>query len=498
MNLPNPLSWLRRPRQPTREEIIHAYRRQLFLSKAAALANTPGFKKYYADDEPKQRKDTTDPVRRAVHTMNYLLGIQGIPRDDFSAAENDRWAKNAIYAMMEKRMMDYFATAEWEIVDKAEKQQTDAMDFIEHPNGQQTFTDILKATARDAIRYDAAAWALTPDLAGNLVEFRAYYGPDFWIETDRAFETIEGAEGLGLGGYWSHGYVKRYWQHGAPGIYIPFEPSELCYFMLYPRTDSVYGTDFIRRLRWYLEYSTDATKAAGMTFANGIAPGAVMTHPSLSSQEQLEERVAELDLTAQGVENFGGLLHLIGDEKLEPFMPTLVDMQWQEGQKFVVALIGAMFGLPVSEILQGDVNRATAYISRTITKSAMLYPLQVSFESMINDRILPLLEGYQKGWTFRFVDTVDLDDELKRAQIAQTRAQVASTYTMMGVPLAAALQLAEVDEELRTAVAQQVLESDRQEPAWNRGSAPETEGLHVEEYAGTDLADPGTTPPQQG
>lgn len=487
MNLPNPLSWFRR--KPTRDEIIQDYRRKQSISKATALANTPGFKKYYG--EPEQRAAGTDPVRRAIHTTNTLLGIQGVPRTDFNAAENDRWAQNAVYAVMEKRVMDYFATAEWEVVNRDGKQEQDPVDFIEHPNGQQTFTDLLKATSRDEIRYDAAVWALTPDLSGRLVEFRAYYGPEFWVETDRAFEAIEGADGLNVAGYWSHGYVKRYWQHGAPGIYIPFDPSEICYHMLYPRTDSLYGTDFISRLKWYLEYSQDSTKAAGMTFANGIAPGAVMHHPSLSSQEQLEERVAELDLTAQGVENFGGLLHLIGDEKIEPYMPSLVDMQWQEGQKFVVSIIGAMFGLPVSEILQGDATRATAYISRTITKSAMLYPMQIAFESMISSRVLPLLDGYQKGWKFRFADTVDLDDELKRAQISQTRAATASTYAMMGVPVDAALQLAGVNEDDRAAVTHQIQIGDLQEPAWNQGATPETEGLYIEEYAGTDLDDTG-------
>ncbi len=441
-----------------------------------------------ADYAPARRQepDPDDVLRRAVHAVNAEMGVQGLPRTDFSRADNDRLARNAAYALCEKATMDYFATADWEVRDGKGKRVESATRFLKWPSPDRTLNMTLKETVRDTLRYDAGAWVLSKRADGYLGEVKAYHGPDFWIEVDRDWSLLDGI-GTQYYGPWSHGIVRRYWQHSRPGIYIPFEPEEVCYFMLYPRTDSVYGTDFIQRVKWPLEYLIDSTRAAGMTFANGVSPGAVWKHPSYSSVEQLAERELEIELQHLGPENFGGIIHLIGDESLEPFMPTLHDLEWLEGQRYVTEIVLAMFGFASSEFFQGDVNRATAYISRNITKSRMLYPLQVHFQNMITQKVLPLMEGWDDDWEFVFVDTVDLDDELKRAQINQTRASTATSYVMMGLSPEAALELAEVPDDLRTSVKEDLQTMLDQEAPWTSGlpDDPDDGAPHTEDYPGT-------------
>ncbi len=482
----------RGPRDPSPDPDFARRKRRTVL-KAALQGLTTPFKNYvnyaaFPDRIPQTAdKETHDKViRRAVHYTNAQLGIQGLVRGDFDKEMNDRLARNAVYALCEKGVVDYFGTAEWEIVNEKGDQRVNAMKQLARPNPHQTFGMVMKESVRDTTRYDAGVIVNSLTADGYLGELRAFHGPDFWIEVDRDWTALEGI-GSQYYGPWSHGMVKRYWQHSRPGIYIPFEPKEICYFMLYPRTDSMYGTDFLARVRWQLEYLIDSTRSAGMTYANGIAPGAVWKHPDYTSIEELAERELDIELNHLGPENFGGILHLIGNESLESFTPTLHDMEWIEGQRFFTEMVLAMFGFSSSEFFQGDMNRATAYIGRNITKSRMLYPLQVHYQNMITTKILPLMEGWEDDWVFQFCDTVDLDDELKRAQINQTKASTASSYAMLGLSVESALELAEVDDDLRTAVKEDLDALKEQEGSWTDGLPEELSPDQAEQYYG----DPG-------
>ena len=393
-----------------------------------------------------------DPQRRAIYSVNSYLNIFGIPRPNFWKADNDRLARNAIYAVCEKRIMDTVETIEWDITDANKETVPSAVKFIKNPNPQDTFQTLIKQTIPDLLRYDQAVWVKTKAIAGNLLEFKAYSGPEFWIEVDNKFDEVMGQYGLSYYGPWSHGYVKRYWQHSRPGVYISFAKDDICMLMMYKRADSIYGTDFIQQLKWQLEYMIDSTKAAGMTFANGVGPSLIWKHPDLSSIEQLEERNMEVELENKGAENFGNILHLIGQEEVDSIFPQLMNMQWLEGQKFISSIIWAMFGFSESEFTSGDANRATAYINQNITKSKMLAPILRHLETVINDEILPLLDGYQEGWKFEFKPVQELDDKLKQAQYLQAQATVVKSYVDMNVPLEEAMRLAEVEEEHITAV----------------------------------------------
>jgi uncharacterized protein YdaT len=218
--------------------------------------------------------------------------------------------------------------------------------------------------------------------------------------------------------------------------------------MSYPRTDGVYGTDFVKFLKYQLQYLIDSTRAAGKTFENGIVPSMVWEHPDVMTREQLMQRIRKIEVENRGSYKFGGIIHTVNNEKVTTLAQRLHDMEWLEGQKFVAQLIWSMWGFSPSEFIGEGENRATAYVKRNITKSRLLYPLMKHFALKINREILPYLKGYKKGWKFEFVRDVDLDDEQKVAQTQAIKITSFSQLVSMGVKPSVALRVSSLDDGL--------------------------------------------------
>jgi len=406
--------------------------------------------------ENKEKNDVTDTesIRRAIHTISNYYNTLGVWRDDFDKLTNDRLARNSYYSMCEKALMDYMGSIEYKVVDSNGESVEVATDFIDSPNPQDSFDVLLKMAIRDLIRYDAGVWVKSFNKAGYLTEIKGYLGTEFWKEIDRVPMSINipkdyVTSGANMyQGWWSHGYTQRYWQRSRTGVYIPFQPEEICYFMSYPRTDGIYGTDFLKFLKHQLQYLIDSTRAAGKTFENGIVPSIVWEHPDVMSREQLAQRIRKVEVENRGSYKFGGIIHTVNNEKVTTLAQRLHDMEWLEGQKFVAQLIWSMWGFSPSEFIGESDNRATAYVKRNITKSRLLYPLMKHFASKINREILPYLKGYRQGWHFEFVRDVDLDDEQKVAQTQAIKVTTFNTLVSMGVKPSVALKVSTLADEL--------------------------------------------------
>ena len=399
----------------------------------------------------KTAEDITDTLalRRAIHSISNFYNTLGVYRSDFDKNFNDLMSRTAIYAMCEKAMMDYMGSVPWNVIDRDKKSVENAVEFLKYPNPQENFGTVTKMTMRDLMRYDAGAMVKSFSVGGRrgdhnkysvdhpnkgyLLELKSYSGPEFWKEIDRVPMNISvpvaGNVPIQMNqqnsahytGWWSHGYTVRYWQRSRTGVYLPFQPEEVCYFMMYPTPDQIYGTDFLKYLRYQLQYLIDSTKAAGQTFANGVVPNLIWKHPQVRSTDQLTQRIAQMQAELKGPMKFGGAMHLVGEESLETMKFSLHDMEWLEGQKHFEQLVWAMWGFQPSEFIGDSANRATAYVGRNITKSRLLYPLMRLFEDMINREILPYLQNYKKGWHFEFIKDIDLDDQQKLAHTTSIR-----------------------------------------------------------------------------
>lgn len=405
--------------------------------------DTPNIKNKSDDITPEE----AEAVRRAIWPQSNWFNTLGMVRGGFTKSDNDELAENAYFAVAEKSILDYISTLNWTVVDKRQEQVDDAVDLLERPNPQMYFDDMVKASLRDVLRYDAGVLYKSFDRRGYVTEIKPFLGTEFWAEIDRQSWAGHTA-GVPFTGWYSKGYVVHWWQRSRTGLYISFVPDEIAYLKLYPQSDNVYGTDFIMRAKYQIQYLIDSTRAAGKTFANGVVPSIVWKHPQVYDMNQLQSRMAEVRKENQGSYRFGSILHLVRDEEVDTLSHTLHDMEWLEGQQFVANLVWALFGFQPEEFgNQGGQNRATAYISRNVTKSKMLYPLMHFYEKYINFEILPYMEGWSKDWKFKFDIELDMDDQLKKAQIQATQAQTASMLRTLGVKTKDALKLVEITDD---------------------------------------------------
>ena len=386
---------------------------------------------------------------RAIHPISNYYNTLGIARPYFSKAANDVLASTPYYAICEKSICDYTAALEFGVYDRDNKHVADMDDFLDYPGPHLTFGDVTKKYLPDLTRYDAAVIVKTFNRKGKCVEFDSYLGTEFWKEIDRV------PVGINLGhlpaarqiGYYSHGHVQRYWQRSRTGVYVSFQPDEIAYMSMYPRNDTIYGTDWISCLKAPIQYLIDSTRAAGKTFQNGVIPSLVYKHPQITDRKQLMQRLADLKANNQGPMKFGGTLHLVKDEEVETLSHKLHDMEWLEGQKFMAQLVWSMWGFQPQEFVGESTNRATAYVSRNITKSKMLYPIMKYLEVVFTREILPYCEGYEKGMRFKFEVEQDLDDTMKVAETKLAQSQAAKTMFEMGIKNRDAARLAGLIKE---------------------------------------------------
>lgn len=386
---------------------------------------------------------------RAIHPISNYYNTLGIARPYFSKAANDVLATTPYYAICEKSICDYTAALEFGVYDRDNKHIPDLDDFLDYPGPHRTFGDVTKKYLPDLTRYDAAVMVKTFNRKGKCVEFDSYLGTEFWKEIDRV------PVGINLGhlpaarqiGYYSHGHVQRYWQRSRTGVYVSFQPDEVAYMSMYPRNDTIYGTDWISCLKAPIQYLIDSTRAAGKTFQNGVVPSLVYKHPQITDRKQLMQRLADLKANNQGPMKFGGTLHLVKDEEVETLSHKLHDMEWLEGQKFMAQLVWSMWGFQPQEFVGESTNRATAYVSRNITKSKMLYPIMKFLEVVFTREILPYCEGYEKGMRFKFEVEQDLDDTMKVAETKLAQSQAAKTMFEMGIKNRDAARLAGLTKE---------------------------------------------------
>lgn len=445
-------------------------------------------------NEDKAALNDQEEFRRAISSISTAWNSLGVFRSDFIKNDNDKMARNAYVAMVEKAFLDYFGSLDWDITDIETGDRADQpYDFMYQPNPQESFADICVPMIRDLFRYDAGVWVKTFNRRKELIELKSYLGTEFWIEMDRVPQIISVPTNDNLGirateftsektpgkevmmqGWWSRGFAWRYWQRSQTGVYIPYTPSEICYFVRYKRSDNIYGTDYLKFLKYWVQYLIDSTVAAGKSFQNGMVPSMIITHPTIHAIEQIQQRIMQLRVDNTGPTRMGNVVHLVNGEQATTVAQHLHDMEWVEGQKFVAQLIWGYFGFTPDEFVGGDTNRATAYVKRNITKSRLLYPMMKYVEDKINREVLPFLKGYKKTWRFAFVRELELDDKQKIAQTGAIRMGAMTAGLGQGIPARLAYKISN-DEPLTKADFEE-LDTARQTAMMNQNGGGPGEG----------------------
>ena len=394
-----------------------------------------------------------------IKNPNYLAGLNrnrgisdaslynhmfGIPRGNFDLNLCDVLAINPYVVLFVSIVCNYLRSVEYDLTDKSGERVDYGYERLDHPNPQATsLWDELIPAVRDLLIYDQAIIVKTFTAGGWLDSFKAYRGPEFWAEIDKMF--FKGAAnpfGNGSGSYLSHGYITRWWQHTASGLFIPYKPDEVVRLMMYPTAGNIYGTDILKYFRFHFKGLMSGTIVFGKMMDNGLVTNLVFKHPDIQSREVLKKRLDGVNTENTGSSNYGKTLHLIGNEDVMTVSNKLVDMQYIEAQKFMITIVANAFGLPASEFsLDGGGSRTTAYKDKDIRNTRMLATLLTLLENKINKEIVPHIRGYQKGWKFQFKKLTNLDDELKQAYVTQQNMSSLMMAMQLGVPFDIGMKL---------------------------------------------------------
>ena len=389
--------------------------------------------------------------RRGISNVSSYYSVFGIPRVNFDKASIDVIRMNPYYLLMESALCNYLRAIDFDVVDGDGEHLDIPYRFLKQPNPQQSFWECMIPCIRDMIAYDAGVLVKTFSYGGYLVELRAYDGTQFRADVDRELlpNTYSPYGGSGTTSI-SHGYIEGWWQYSSVGKWTHYKPQEIVYFMQYPQSTTIYGTDMLKSFRFHFRYLMSTTVAAGKIMDNGLVTNLIMRHPEIGTIQLLKQR---LDSNAQvnvGPENFGKTLHLIGSEDVKTINNTLVDMEWLQGQQFIFKVVMNFFGFPASEFSMEDVStgRAASYVQRNIMRSRTLATVLSNLEEKINLEVLPYMRGYNKNWRFVFQREIDLDDQIKVSHITSTRASAFSMLASQGLPLGLALKFAGFGKEL--------------------------------------------------
>ena len=411
----------------------------------------------YISDNVKTNYEEAHKVaddRRGVHAQSAYYNIFGLPRTGFDQHSIDIIRKNPYYILMETAFCNYLRSITFDVKDQHGEHVDSAYELLKYPNPQQGFWDMMIPMIRDLLAYDSGVLVKTFTRGGWLAELKSYPGPQFWGEVDRKFFDSADGNLMNFGGasstFISNGYVTRWWQHTSIGLFIPYKPEEVVYFMQYPQSGSIYGSDIMRYFRYHYRYLMSSTVSAGKIMDNGLVTNLVFKHPDIGTIQTLKQRLDSSKQVNQGADNFGKTLHLIGNEDVSTVSNTLVDMEWLKGQQFVFKIVMNIFGFPASEfgMDSGTESRSTAYVQRNIMRTRMLATILSLLEDKINREILPYIKGYDKEWVFSFQRSVDLDDLIKESHITAQRASSFSIFVHEGVPPLLALKLAGLGKEL--------------------------------------------------
>ena len=363
---------------------------------------------------------------KGVSTEEFWLNPPyGRPRNiDFNALlqfERSEWIQICLDCII-----DGVVSAEWDIVPRIEgeenkKEIEECKEWIKGWKSEESFEDCLAAMLPDLLLYDSGVivknfsmdkW----DEDGNLILDDENYGVvDLSARDGRSF-MIEASP---VGSRW-----RRFWQYSwlnPGGMPTRFELDEVLYFRMRPSSRGLYGISRLEIIQNIVNYLIDAAEQGSKVLENGLFVGGQIDHPDIKDIEELKRKAMEYKSALRGAKKSGKWLITGGNVEIKTFPFSQQQMQWLDGQRWYAKLVMAMFKIAPSEIgFTEDLNRATGLQQQNIHKSRALRPVMRVVERTLNKG---LIWKMYPDVSFKFIESLDYEDEMKQAQIDNTYLQ---------------------------------------------------------------------------
>jgi HK97 family phage portal protein len=330
-------------------------------SKSKAKAKDPAFSSWYLGD--------------LDHASLYRSG-----RLSFKELEEIYFQSSIVRAIVDG-ITRVISSLDWKIVSlSAEKEMSPKRlhfinSFFQKPNANdESFSTIIRKLVRDLLIYDASVIEKVKSKAHSLSEIYARDGSTFEIRIDE------------------HGIVKGYTQR----VYTPseqsvtFDPDEIIYMSLYPRTSSPYGTPPLDALVNEIAAVMFATRLVAKSFELDEIPPGILNLGKIGQVAYDRAREYFKERRESGRKNYE--LTIVHDtDKVEwiPLTRMPQELQLSELIDKVNRMIFRCFGVTPTEMgAIEDINRATAQVQENIGKSKLILPIVRMLEEYINSEII--------------------------------------------------------------------------------------------------------------
>lgn len=284
-----------------------------------------------------------------------------------------------------------------------DRQVRPILSLLEHPNPNDTFSDILAEIAIDLHIYgDAYIEIVKGKDSKKPAALYSLYAPSIKVLVDK------------------HGTVLGYIQtsstsfgRGGQQAPVVFGPDEIIHFKLPNPGNEVYGLSPLESLFLPIETDLWAQEYNKKFFQNHATP---KLHVDLGNctLSQLKRTREYFAFQLKGAKNAHKTLITEGGAKINVIGVRPIDMEFLNQRKFARDEICAVFGVPPMKIgISEDVNRASALEADKSFKADKIIPLQRMIAKKLNLQLISLFEAPVE---LKFME-IDLRDAKEQAEI---------------------------------------------------------------------------------
>jgi len=362
--------------------------------------------------------------REAIYTNWFFSSRLGQPRrvDTRKLRElaQSPWAQMVIQAFKKQIM-----TIPWDIVAEDDEDETDrkadikkVKDFLVSVNpNKQTISDVNAELISDIAEIDAGCfnYVYTNDsyILGNIPVYNAW-GQVTDEELGLVLKPLGRRELLKLKSVDGSTMLKQvdihkdllnYWQYSFKHPRqnpTRFEPGEIEYVMINPRSYDVYGFSPMQSIQQVIELLIQGTRYNKDLYTNNAVPDLIMTLPKLPKEQLLR-------LKREWNNNYKGKPHQVGFinwaiDKIMKLNDNNRDLEWLNGQKWYFKLVfGAYHVSPEEAGFYEDSNRATTDGQERVTIRNALRPYFQKIEDVHTKKTISEILGREDhGLVFKY------------------------------------------------------------------------------------------------